>query len=48
MKDLVYLVPIEVLKELVENAATTIRSNREMLEEVKESFRRRLHNCIDN
>jgi hypothetical protein len=47
MKDLVYLVPIEILKELMENAATSIRSNRGMLEEVEESFRRRLHNCID-
>jgi ribosomal protein S6 len=51
MKDLVYSIPIdtiEVLRERVENTATTIRNNRGMLERVKESFRRRLHYCIDN
>jgi hypothetical protein len=51
MKDLVYSIPIdttEVLRKRVENAATTIRNNREMLERVEESFRRRLHYCIDN
>jgi hypothetical protein len=37
MKDLVYSVPIEVLRERVENA-TTIRNNRGMLERVEESF----------
>jgi hypothetical protein len=34
--------------ERVENAATTIRNNRGMLERVEESFRRCLHYCIDN
>jgi ribosomal protein S6 len=48
MKDLVYSTPIEVLRKRVENAATTIRNNRGMLERVEESFRRRLHYCIDN
>jgi hypothetical protein len=38
----------EVLRERVENAATTIRNNRGMLERVEESFRRCLHYCIDN
>jgi hypothetical protein len=51
-KDLVYSIPIdtiEVLRERMENAATTIRNNRGMLERVYESFRRRLHYyCIDN
>jgi ribosomal protein S6 len=50
-KDLVYSIPIdtiEVLRERVENAATTIRNNRGTLERVEESFRRRLHYCIDN
>jgi hypothetical protein len=51
-KDLVYSIPIdtiEVLRERVENAATTIRNNRGMLERVYESFRRRLHYyCIDS
>jgi hypothetical protein len=32
----------------MESAATTIRNNRGMLERVEESFRRRLHYCIDN
>jgi hypothetical protein len=35
------------MKDLVENAAT-IRNNRGMLERVEESFRRRLHYCIDS
>jgi hypothetical protein len=51
MKDLVYSVPIDtidVLREQVENAATTIRNNRGMLERVKGFFRRRLQFCIDN
>jgi hypothetical protein len=48
MKDLVYSTPIEVLRKRVENAATTIRNNRRMLERVEESFRRRLHYCFDN
>jgi hypothetical protein len=51
MKDLVYSITtytIEVLRKRVENAATTIRNNRGMLERVEESFRRRLHYCIDN
>jgi hypothetical protein len=45
MKKLVYSMPfdtIEVLKERMENAATTIRNNRGKLE----SFRRNLHYCI--
>jgi hypothetical protein len=45
MKDLVYSIPIdtiEVLRERVKNAATTIRNNRGMLERVEESFRRDL------
>jgi hypothetical protein len=40
-KDLVYSIPIdtiEVLRERVENAATTIRNNRGVLEKVKELF----------
>jgi ABC-type tungstate transport system permease subunit len=44
MKDLVYSVPIdtiEVLRERLENATTTIRNDRGMLEIVEESFRRR-------
>jgi hypothetical protein len=44
VKDLVYSVPIdtiEVLRERLENAATTIRNDRGMLERVEESFRRR-------
>jgi hypothetical protein len=48
MKDLVYSIPIDtikVLKERVENVATTIRNNRGMLERAEESFRRRLHYC---
>jgi hypothetical protein len=51
MKDLVYSIPIdttEILRERVENAATTIRNNRGMLERVEESFHRCLHYCIDN
>jgi hypothetical protein len=51
MKDLVYSIPIdtiEVLRERVENAATTIRNNRGMLERVDESLRWCLHYCIDN
>jgi hypothetical protein len=39
MKDLIYSIPIdtiEVLKERVENAATTIRNNRGILEKVEE------------
>jgi hypothetical protein len=51
MKDLVYSIPIdtiEVLRKRVENAATTIRNNRGMLERVEELSRRRLHYCIDN
>jgi hypothetical protein len=47
----VYSTPIdtmEVLREQVGNAATTIRNNRGMLERVEESFRRRLHYCTDN
>jgi hypothetical protein len=46
MKDLVYSIAIdtiEVLRKRVENAATTIRNNRGMLERVDELFRRRLH-----
>jgi ribosomal protein S6 len=35
-------------QRMVENAATTIRNNRGMLERVEESFRRRFHYCIDN
>jgi hypothetical protein len=51
--DLVYSIPseidtIEVLRERVENAAITIRSNRGMLERVEELFSRRLHYCMDN
>jgi hypothetical protein len=49
--DLVYSIPIdtiEVLRKRVENAVTTICNNRRMLENVEESFRRRLHYCIDN
>jgi hypothetical protein len=51
VKALVYSIPIdtiEVLKEPVENAATTICNNRDMLERVEESFLRGLHYCIDN
>jgi hypothetical protein len=51
MKDFAYSIPIdtiEVLNEQVRNAAITIRNNRGMLERVEESFRRRLHYCIDN
>jgi hypothetical protein len=51
IKDLIFSIPIDTIKVLrkrVENAATTIRNNREMLERVEESFRRRLHYCIDN
>jgi hypothetical protein len=51
MKDLVYSIPIdtiEVLRERVENAATTIYNNRGMLERVDESFFWCLHYCIDN
>jgi hypothetical protein len=51
MKYLVYSIPtdtIEVLRKRVENAATTNRNNRGMLERVEESFRRRRHYCIDN
>jgi hypothetical protein len=51
MKGLVYSIPIDtisVLRERVENNATTIRKNRGMLERVEELFRRRLHYCIDN
>ncbi|KAJ3630125.1 hypothetical protein MTP99_011337 [Tenebrio molitor] len=36
MKDLVYSVPIKVLRKRVENTATTIPNNREMLERVEE------------
>jgi ribosomal protein S6 len=39
---------IEVLRKRVENAATTIRNNKGMLERMEESLRRRLHYCIDN
>jgi hypothetical protein len=49
MKNLVYSIPIdtiEVLRNRVENAATTIRNNRGMLERVEESFCRPLHYCI--
>jgi hypothetical protein len=49
--DLVYSIPIdtiEVLRKRVENAVATICNNRRMLENVEESFRRRLHYCIDN
>jgi hypothetical protein len=49
MKDLVHSIridTIEVLRKQVENGATTIRNNRDMLESVEESFRRRLHYCI--
>jgi ribosomal protein S6 len=35
----------EVLRELAENAAPTIRNNRGMLERLEELFRRRLHYC---
>jgi hypothetical protein len=38
----------EILRERVENAVTTIRNNRGMLERVEESFRRCFHYCIDN
>jgi hypothetical protein len=50
-ENLVYSIPIniiDILREGVENAATTIRNNRGMLERAEESFRRRLHYCIDN
>jgi hypothetical protein len=50
MKNLEYSIPIgtvEVLRERVENAATTIRNNRGMLERV-ENFCQRLHYFIDN
>jgi hypothetical protein len=36
------------IKDLVENAATTICNNTGMLERMEESFRQRLHYCIDN
>jgi hypothetical protein len=39
---------IEVLRKRVENAVATICNNRRMLENVEESFRQRLHYCIDN
>jgi hypothetical protein len=45
---LVYSIPIEVLRKRVENAVTAICNNRRMLVHVEESFRRRLHYCIDN
>jgi hypothetical protein len=47
---LVYIVidTIEILRERVENAATTIRNNRGMFERMEELFRRGLHYCIDN
>jgi hypothetical protein len=51
MKDLVYSIPIdtiEALRKRVENAVTTIRNTRGMLERVEVSFRRRLHYCTDN
>jgi hypothetical protein len=51
MNDLVYSIPIDtidVLRKRVENAVTIIRNNRGMLKRVEESFRRRLHYCIDN
>jgi hypothetical protein len=51
MKDLVYSIlsdTIEVLRKRVENAVTTICNNRRLLENVEESFRWRLHYCIDN
>jgi ribosomal protein S6 len=51
MTNLVYSIPIdtiEVLRERAENAATTIRNNRGMLERVEDLFRRRFHYCIDN
>jgi hypothetical protein len=38
----------EVLTERVENAATTIRNNRGMLEKVEESFSRRLTKFVPN
>jgi ribosomal protein S6 len=46
----VYIVidTIEILRERVENAATTIRNNRGMFERMEELFRRGLHYCIDN
>lgn len=46
MKDLVYSVPIEtieVLRERVDNSATMIRNNRSMLQNVEQSFRRRIN-----
>jgi hypothetical protein len=47
-----YVIPIdtiEVLRERVENAATTVRNNRgRLLERVEEWFRRRLYYCIMN
>jgi hypothetical protein len=49
--DLVYSMSIdtiEVLRKRVENAVATICNNRRMLENVEESFRQRLHYCIDN
>jgi hypothetical protein len=54
MKNLVLVcsIPIDtiiaVLRERVENAATTIRNNRGVLERVEKSFHPRLHYCIDN
>jgi hypothetical protein len=51
IKDLVYSITIctvEVLRGRVENAATTIRDKRKMLERGEESFHRCLHHCIDN
>jgi hypothetical protein len=48
MKDSAYsLIMLQVLRERVENAATTIRNKRNA-GKVEESFRRRLHYCIDN
>jgi hypothetical protein len=47
MKDSLIIDTIEVLRERVENAATTIRNKRNA-GKVEESFRRRLHYCIDN
>jgi ribosomal protein S6 len=48
--DLIYLISIDTTEVLrrVENAATTIRNNKGMLERVEESFRRLLNYYIDN
>jgi hypothetical protein len=50
MKDLVFSIPIdtfEVLRKRVEHAASKICNNKGMLERVEESFRRRLHYCVE-